>query len=414
MTEALDAASAGEQAQDPLAGQPLVEFEREGVHYTLLGTAHISRASVEAVHALLAQERFDAVAVELCEPRFQAMRDPDALARMDLFRVIREGKVGLVAANLALAAYQRRLSEQLGVEPGAEMRAAIEDGQRRGLPVWRIDRDVAITLKRTSAAVGFWNRLTLMSGLLTSLVVSDKVEEDDIERLKQGDLLESTFGEFAQRSEPLYRALIAERDQYMAAALREEAARDGRQPRVLAVVGAGHLAGLERHLREDAEAPAPLRQRLRELPPGKPWGTWITIALAVLVIGGFIYGFSQGADVGTDMLLRWVLVTGTLGAVGCLIAGGHPLSILSAFAVSPVTPLHPVLSSGMVSALLEARLRRPTVADFHSLRDDATSLGGWWRNRVSRVFLNFFFTNLGTAIGVYVAGWGMLRTVFGG
>jgi pheromone shutdown-related protein TraB len=294
------------------------------------------------------------------------------------------------------------------------MRSAIEDGQRRGLPVWRIDRDVAITLKRTSAAVGFWNRLTLMSGLLTSLVVSDKVEEDDIERLKQGDLLESTFGEFAQRSEPLYRALIAERDQYMAAALREEAARDGRQPRVLAVVGAGHLAGLERHLREDAEAPAPLRQRLRELPPGKPWGTWITIALAVLVIGGFIYGFSQGADVGTDMLLRWVLVTGTLGAVGCLIAGGHPLSILSAFAVSPVTPLHPVLSSGMVSALLEARLRRPTVADFHSLRDDATSLGGWWRNRVSRVFLNFFFTNLGTAIGVYVAGWGMLRTVFGG
>lgn len=397
--------------RDPLEDQPILEVERDGVHYTLLGTAHVSQASVDAVRALVAQRRFDAIAVELCEPRYQAMLDPDALARLDLFRVIKEGKVSLVAANLALSAYQRRLAEQLGVEPGAEMRAAIDEGHRRALPVWRVDRDVAITLKRTAAAVGFWQRLKMMSGLMASLLISEEVEKDEIEKLKQGDLLEATFGEFARNREPLYRALISERDQYMAAALRQHAENAPQVQRILVVIGAGHLAGLARHLAEEQQAPAPLRERLRELPPPKNWGTWITLALAVLVVGGFVYGFMQGSDIGTDMVLRWVLITGSFGALGCLVAGGHPLSILTAFAVSPVTPLHPALSSGMVSSLVEAWLRKPTVADFHRLRDDATSVGGWWRNRVSRVLLNFFFTNLGTAIGFYTAGWALYKAV---
>ncbi len=403
-----------EPLHDPLAGQPIAEIERDGVHYTLLGTAHVSQASVDAVRALAARQRFDAIAVELCEPRYQSMRNPDALAKLDLFRVIKEGKVGFVAANLALSAYQRRLAEQLGVEPGAEMRAAIEEGDRLQLPVWRVDRDVSITLKRTSAAVGFWQRLTMMSGLAASLLVNEEVDKDEIEKLKQGDLLESTFGEFAKNREPLYRALIAERDQYMAAALRQEAARAPQAQRILVVVGAGHLAGLAKHLAEDMQEPGALRESLRQLPPPKNWGTWITLALAVVVVGGFIYGFSQGLDVGKDLLLQWVLITGTGGAIGCLLAGGHPLSILGAFAVSPVTPLHPALASGMVSALIEAWIRKPTVADFGHLHRDVTSTAGWFRNRVSRTLLNFFLTNLGTAIGFYTAGWLMFKTLSAG
>ncbi len=413
MTEALPDV-AGEAVHDPLAGQPILEIERDGVFYTLLGTAHVSQASVDAVRALAAQQRFDAIAVELCEPRYQSMRNPDALAKLDLFRVIKEGKVGFVAANLALSAYQRRLAEQLGVEPGAEMRAAIEEGDRLRLPVWRVDRDVSTTLKRTSAAVGFWQRLMMMSGLAASLLVSEKVDEDEIEKLKQGDLLESTFGEFAKNREPLYRALIAERDQYMAAALRQEAARSPQVKRVLVVIGAGHLAGLAQHLTEDTQDPGSLRESLRQLPPPKNWGTWITLVLAVVVVGGFIYGFSQGLDVGKDLLLQWVLITGTGGAIGCLLAGGHPLSILGAFAVSPVTPLHPALASGMVSALIEAWIRKPTVADFGHLHRDVTSTAGWFRNRVSRTLLNFFLTNMGTALGFYTAGWLMFKTLSAG
>jgi pheromone shutdown protein TraB len=162
------------------------------------------------------------------------------------------------------------------------------------------------------------------------------------------------------------------------------------------------------------QEPGALRESLRQLPPPKNWGTWITLALAVVVVGGFIYGFSQGLDVGKDLLLQWVLITGTGGAIGCLLAGGHPLSILGAFAVSPVTPLHPALASGMVSALIEAWIRKPTVADFGHLHRDVTSTAGWFRNRVSRTLLNFFLTNLGTAIGFYTAGWLMFKTLSAG
>lgn len=402
-----DAAQNAEHASDPLFGQPIIEVERDGVHYTLLGTAHVSKASVDAVRSLIEQDRFDAVAVELCATRHHALTTPDAIAQLDIFRVIREGKIGLVAANLALSAYQRRLAEQLGVEPGAEMRTAIEAAAQRSLPVWCIDRDIGITLRRTYAAVGFWRKTTLMSGLAMSLVIDDEVDEAEIERLKQGDILESSFHEFAKRDETLFHTLIDERDRYMAASLRDSAHPAVR--RVLVVIGAGHLAGLAKYLAEEQTDPTETTLALKQIPPSRSWGSWLAAAVTIFLLGGFAWGFYQGADLGTDLVLHWILITGLGGATGCLIAGGHPLSILSAFVASPLTPFHPALSSGMVSAWVEAWLRRPRVADFSELRDDVGSMRGWWRNRVARVFVNFFLTNLGTVAGIYLAGWGILK-----
>lgn len=94
---------------DALSGQPHRIVERDGVRYTLLGTAHVSLASVAAVQRAIGSGRYDAVAVELDAQRLQALSDPDALARLDLVQVIRKGRVALFAANSALAAYQRRL-----------------------------------------------------------------------------------------------------------------------------------------------------------------------------------------------------------------------------------------------------------------------------------------------------------------
>jgi pheromone shutdown-related protein TraB len=223
-------------------------------------------------------------------------------------------------------------------------------------------------------------------------------------------MLEASFGEFASQSPALYEAVIGERDRYMAAKLRETAggARD-----VLAVVGAGHLAGLARHLAEDSAEPAAIQRELETVKP-KSRVPWMELIIGTVVIGGFAWGFWQGGiDVGADLLLQWVLATGILGAIGCAIAGGHPLSILAAFIASPLTPLHPALASGTVSALVEATLRKPTYADFMALRDDVQSMKGWWRNRVARLMLNFFLTSLGTAIGVWTGGLRMLGKLVG-
>ncbi len=327
--------------------------------------------------------------------------------------MLREGKTAVFAANLGLAAYQRRLAEQLDIEPGAELKAAVVDARERALSLHLIDRDVGLTFKRAMQRLGFWGRAKVGGGLMTSLFVDEKVSDEQIEGLKQGDMLESSFSEFAADSPALYETVIAERDAYMAARLREIPAQHAAAREVLAVVGAGHLQGMEKHLREDTREPAALRAEL-EAVKEKSSFPWFTLLLAFFVLGGFAWGFWRGgAEVGGELILEWVLVTGTLGAIGCLLAGGHPLSILTAFVSSPITPLHPALASGTLSALVEAWVRKPTYADFMALRDDVQTVGGWWRNRVARTLLNFFLTSFGTAIGVWTGGAKMLNTLLG-
>ncbi|MGH8032879.1 MAG: TraB/GumN family protein [Luteimonas sp.] len=390
--------------------QPHAVVERDGVTYTLLGTAHVSKESVVAVQAAIATGDFDAVAVELDAQRLQALSDPDTLAKLDLVKVIREGKVALFAANLGLAAYQRRLAEQLGIEPGAELKIAVQGAKANGLPVHLIDRDVGVTFKRISAKLGFFGRLKLGAGLVAGLFADDEVGENEIEKLKQGDMLEASFGEFAKQSPELFAALIDERDQYMAARLRET---PGAARKVLAVVGAGHLQGLTRYLREDARDPAALRAELDAV-SGKKKIPWFTIAVTALVLGGIGWGFWRGGTaVGADLLTQWLLFTAGFAAIGCVAAGGHPLSVLAGTIAAPLKPFRPGLPSGMFSALVELRVRKPAYGDFLALRDDAQTLRGWYRNRVSRVVLNFVLTNLGTGIGVWLAGARILGRLIG-
>lgn len=395
MTEAIPQRDAG------FAGQPVIEVERDGVHYTLLGTAHVSKASIDAVHAAIDSGQFDAVAVELDEQRHKALTQPDALAQLDLVKVIREKKVAPFAANLALAAYQRRLAEQLGIEPGAELKAAATEAVARGLSMQLIDRDVGITFRRILQGLRWWDRMKPVGSVAGGLFASEDVSEDDIERLKEGDMLESSFGEFARETPSLYASLIDERDQYMAAKLRERT--DG-ATRVLAVVGAGHLKGMARYLAEDARAPAALTAELTHV-ARKRNIPWVTLTLMVLICGGIAWGyFHGGRDLGRDLLLQWFAWTGGLAALGALLARGHVLSILAAAIAAPLKPFRPGLPPGMFSALAEVHLRKPAYPDFLALRDDAQTLGGWYRNRVCRVVLVFLLTNLGSAAGVWISG----------
>jgi len=383
------------------ANQPVIEVQREGVHYTLLGTAHVSKASIDAVHAAIDSGRFDAVAVELDEQRHKALTNPDALAELDLVKVIRDKKVAPFAANLALAAYQRRLAEQLGIEPGAELKAAAMEASARGLHLQLIDRDVGITFRRILQGLGFWDRAKLIGSVGGGLFARDEVSEADIERLKEGDMLESSFGDFARDTPTLFASLIDERDQYMAAKLRERS--DGAK-HVLAVVGAGHLKGMSRYLADDQRAPQAVVDALVQIKQKRNI-PWITLTLMTLIIGGIAWGYYHGGrDLGRDLLLQWVAWTCGLTAIGALLAGANPLSLLAGAVAAPFKPFRPGLPSGMFSALAEVRLRKPAYPDFLALRDDTQTLRGWYRNKVTRVVLVFMLTNLGTIAGEWMAG----------
>lgn len=410
MTEAsTDTTTAESSAPFNWRAQPHAIVERDGVRYTLLGTAHVSRTSVDAVRAAIDSGEFDAIAVELDPQRLAALTDPDALSRLDLVQVIRDGKAALFAANLGLAAYQRRLAEQLGIEPGAELKAAAQEAQVRGLPLHLIDRDVGLTFKRASQRLGWWGRAKLGGGLVMSLFGDEEVGAEEIEKLKQGDLLEASFGEFAAGSPALYDTVIAERDRYMAARLRESAGPSEPEREVLAVVGAGHLQGLARHLREDDDAPAQVREELETLRK-KSKIPWVTLVITALLVGGIAWGVSRGGfEVGADLLLQWIVITAAGAAIGGALAGGHPLSVLAGAAVAPFKPFRPAIPPGAVGGLVEARLRKPTYADFLALRDDVRDLRGWYRNRVARVLLVFVLINLGTILGEWL---GIVR-IFG-
>lgn len=411
MTEPVATAASASAATDVLAAQPLARVQRDGVEFVLLGTAHVSRVSAEAVRAMLERESFDAVAVELCNSRYQSIRNPEAFRNLDLFQVIRQRKVGLVAANLALSAFQRRLAEQFHIEPGAEMKAAIDGAEQRGLPLWLIDREIGTTLKRAHRSVGFLDRMAIVGGLGASLLTREEVSEEEIEKLKQGDLLGSMFNEFARESPPLYEALIAERDRFMSAQLRRHAG-EGSARKVLVVIGAGHLQGIEQELSTQRDAPQPLIDQLAGTPPASRWPRIIAAAVFVIIAAAIGLAFTRGARAGTDALLAWVLFTGGFAAIGAIAAAAHPLSVLAAFITAPLKPFRPGIPASAVSAGVEAWLRKPRVADFDALRDDVAHWSGWWKNRIARTLLNFMFVTFGTVLGEYTAGIHIIRTLF--
>jgi pheromone shutdown-related protein TraB len=385
------------------AEQPIREVTRDGVHYVLLGTAHVSRASVAAVTEMSGSGNFDAIAAELCPARHQALTKQQQWKDMDLYRIIREKKAGLVMANLALGAYQRRIAEQFGIEPGAELKAAADAALANGIPLQLIDRDLATTLKRSYHAVPWYKRIMLTTGLVMSTVSSEEIDEEQIEKLKEGDILESTFTEFAEQSPELYEALIAERDRFMAARLRQEnAANEGK--RILVVIGAGHLDGLSKSLASGQQEPLTEVENLSKLPPANRWLKFVPWLIAALVFTGFWIGFSRSPELGWQLVTLWVLINGGLAALGTLIARGHPLTILSAMIAAPLTSLNPAIAAGMVTGVVESWLRKPRISDLERLRDDATTLKGWFKNPATRILLVFFFSNLGSAIGTWVAG----------
>lgn len=357
---------------------------------------------------MLATGRYDAVAVELCRSRHAALTDPDAWRRLDLFRIIREGKAGMMMASLALAAYQRRIAEQFGIEPGAEMKAALEAAETGGLPVQLIDREIGITLRRTSHRLSWWRRWALANGLLLSLFTREEITEEDVERLKQGDILTETFSEFARASPQLYSTLIDERDRYMAARLRQEN-RGHAGRRVLVIVGAGHLAGLVDTLRETDVKPEAVIAELDRMPPPSKFLKAIPWLILIAVLTGFYIGFQRSPALGWALVTTWVVINGGLSALGALIARAHPATVFSALVAAPLTSLNPTIGAGMVTGSIEAWLRKPTMADFESLRDDVVHLRGWWTNRVARVFLVFFLSNMGSVAGTWIAGFRIIQ-----
>ena len=370
----------------------------------LIGTAHISKKSVEEVRETIEVVQPDTVCVELCETRYQAMNDVDRWRKLDIFQVIRQKKVLFLLSSLALSSYQRRMGEKLGVEPGAELKEAIRCCEAHSAELVLVDRDIQATLKRTWGNLSFWNKVKVLGGLFGGAFSDEELSEETLEQMKEKDQLSEMMNEFARVMPQVKTPLIDERDQYLISAIN-----DAPGDRVVAVVGAGHVEGMLKHKDEQFD-----RDKLSEIPPPSRALSWIKWLIVALILGAFAIGVArQSGESIEQMIWDWVLPNSIMAGLLALVAGAKPLSILVATIASPITSLNPMLGAGMVVGLLEAWLRKPTVADAEALPRDVSTLAGVYRNAFSRVLLVAFLTNVGSSLGAYVALPLVLRTAFG-
>ena len=366
----------------------------------LVGTAHISEQSVRDVREAIAAEQPDCVCVELDAGRYATISQQRNWMELDIRRVLKQRKGFLLLTNIVLHSFQRRLGLDLGVQPGAEMAAAIAAAEAEEIPFVLCDREIQVTLRRAWRRSRLWGRLKLLAALLAGAFSKEELEPAQIEALKEKGALQNMLEELAEYLPRVKEVLIDERDRYLAARI---FAAGG--VRTVAVVGAGHVPGIERWLSVYARR-APRDGELAELdhvPPRGVAGRLLPWTVPALFVALVTYGFLRaGAEMTIEKLTQWVLVNGTFAALGALVALAHPVTVLASFAAAPITSANPTIGVGLVAGLVQAFVRKPRVADFENLSEDVTSLRGILRNRVTHVLAVFFLSSVGSAIGTFV------------
>jgi pheromone shutdown-related protein TraB len=393
------------QAERREHGSDVQRVEVDGREILLVGTAHISRESVELVREVIERERPDCVCVELDAQRHAALSQGSRFASLDLRQVIRNRQLAALFANLLLASYQKRLGGMLGVVPGTELLEATRVAEELGIPVRLCDRDVRITLRRAWACMSFWKKTRLLSEALASSFERPQLDEEELRRLRDQDVLSELMAELGGALPELKRVLIDERDAYLAQRIAEAPGR-----RVVAVVGAGHVAGMREAL---ARAPTPSLAELESVPPASAAWKWVGWGIPALLFASLAWiAFAKGAAVAGESLLFWVVANGVPCTIGATLALAHPLTVAAAFFVAPVTSLTPLIGAGHVLAFLQAYVRPPLVSEFESVSEDVASARGWWRSRLLRILMVFALTTLGSLVGTWVGGAEIVSKLF--
>ena len=371
--------------------------------FVLVGTAHISQESKDLVTQAIQEESPDTVCVELDEGRLKSLEDPDRWKKTDLKKIIREHQLGTLIANLVLGSYQKRMGLSTGVRPGAELYGAVLSARSAGIPIVLADRDIKVTLRRTWSCTPWYRKFSLIASLFASLFDKTEISEEELKRIRERDSLSAMMEEFGKTFPEVKSVLIDERDQYLASRIRHASGK-----KVLAVVGAGHIQGIRKILEENK--PLPEESTLCQIMPSSPvfkiLGWTITVAIIASIVG---VGIHSGLEKAGEVTLNWFLYTGGGAMLGSIIAGAHPLAVLTALIVAPFTGLTPLIGVGFFFFFLQAYLRPPRVAEFEIVSGDIWKISRWWKNRVTRVILCFLLPGFPAIIGKIIALIGIYR-----
>jgi pheromone shutdown-related protein TraB len=367
---------------------------QDGREIILVGTAHVSRDSAELVERVIDEEKPDVVCVELCQARFDALKQKDKWQETDIVKVIRDNRTSLLLSQLLMVSFQRKIAEKFNINPGEEMLRAIAKAEATGAEIVLADREIRVTLLRTWRMMRFWTKVKFLPEIILSLFIGDDITEEDIENLKQHDVLDLALKTVGEKLPEVKTTLIDERDQYLAHRISSAAGK-----KIVAVVGAGHVPGIQQYLGQEIDIEA-----INKIPPPSLWARlfgWVfSGGIVALFLAGFFY---SGGQASINMILSWSAITATCAAIGAVLMLAHPLTILASALSAPIATLHPLIATGWVAGLVEASLRKPQVKDFLDLKDDITKFSGFFRNKITRLLILVAFVNLTTSIGTFVA-----------
>ncbi len=367
----------------------------------LVGTAHVSKESINEVKTVIEDETPDSVAIELDDNRLESITNSDSWRNLDIIKVLRKHQGFLMLANLVLASFQKRMGEKVEVKPGDEMKAAFLKAKELKIPVIMADRPIQVTLRRAWGSNSFFGKMKLLAYLFANIFSTEEISEEEIENLKHSNEMDSMMNELANSLPKVKRVLIDERDFYLASKIWNTDAK-----KVVAVIGAGHGSGIQSHLEKMSKNQEGSDVSDISVVPPKKKGSviagWvIPVLIIALIVTGFYFG---GKTQGRNMLGSWVIWNGALAAIGTLIAGGNPITIIVAFIGAPLTSLCPLIGVGILTGIVQAIICKPKISDMEFLQNDAGSLKGFYHNRILRVLLVFFFSSIGSSIGTFVAG----------
>jgi len=377
----------------------------------LVGTAHISKDSVKEVKEVIEEYKPDIVAVELCKRRYEAITKKDKWENTPITSLLKSNNAYLMLAQTFLSSIQRRLGKEYGVEPGSEMIAAMDEAKKHDIEVALVDRDISVTLKRAWKKMGIREKFRLTWEFMKAILGYDEeeLEELDLKELMDQDVISAMMEEFGKIAPSVATVLIHERDKYIAKKILNES----KKGKVVAVVGAGHLNGIKKHL-EKKKIDVDLTEL--EYVPKKRFSVLKTVgyAIPVVFVALIVYLFLIGGwGRAADALLWWFLINGSLSALGTAIARGHPFSIATAFVAAPLTSLNPAIAAGWVAGYVEFKLRKPVIKDFQNL-SKVDSTKDFFNNRVIRLLMVVALANLGSMIGTFIAFPYIASLVFGG
>ncbi|MDL2302496.1 TraB/GumN family protein [Lachnospiraceae bacterium OttesenSCG-928-D06] len=381
----------------------ITRIEYEGKEILLIATAHVSQKSVELVKQVIEEEHPDSVCIELDEDRYNSIKNPKKWEETDIVQVIKEKKAGYLLANLALSAYQKRIAKQLDTQVGGEMLQGMKSAEETGAELVLADRKIQTTFMRIWRKLNFWEKSKLLSSLLFSMDEEEQqITDQDLEELLKADMLESVLVDMRKEFPKIGDILISERDQHLANKIRE-----AKGPKIVAVLGGAHVKGVSEEIFKEQDM-----EQITTLPPKNPITKVITWGIPILVLCLIIYAFAVNIQTGLQQLTSWVIWNSILAGVFALIAGGHPLSVITAAVAAPFTSLNPLLACGWFAGLVQATIKKPMVQDVLNVHEDIFHIKGFYKNRFLKALLVVIMANIGSSIGTFVAGTDMIRNLF--